>query len=71
MEDWAYVSCQFSTKPFKGSGYGDMLLKVVLYGDRLWIVNMATNGGAGVQIKLENLMGLVCGSLYGLAGILL
>ena len=40
-----------------------MLLKAIHYGARLWIVNMAANGGDGVQIGLENLMGLVCGSL--------
>ena len=40
-----------------------MLLKVVPYGDRLWIVNMTANGGADVQIRLENHMGSVCGSL--------
>ena len=35
-----------------------MLLKVVLYGDRLWIVNMAANGGVGVQNQVREPHGI-------------
>jgi hypothetical protein len=53
MVVWVFAICFFSTKLSWASGYGGMLMKLILCGVEWWIVSMVVKGGAGAQIKLE------------------